>query len=67
MPADEAASSPLASSEVLTCYQTVVFSPTYQVPAFYFEIHDSSMSPDRITVSLIEYWQRDHPLSCATS
>ncbi|KAI0049611.1 hypothetical protein FA95DRAFT_1537896 [Auriscalpium vulgare] len=42
---DDAARSLPVSSEALTCYQTVVFSPTYQVPAFYFQIHDSKGSP----------------------
>ena len=26
----------------LTCHQSVVFSPTFQVPTFYFSVHDSS-------------------------
>ena len=31
-----------SSSEVLTCTQYVVHSATFQVPAFYFTLHDSS-------------------------
>lgn len=30
-----------ASSGFLTCGQSISFSPTFQVPAFYFTIHDS--------------------------
>lgn len=26
----------------LTCHQSVVFSPTFQVPTFYFSVHDTS-------------------------
>ena len=30
------------SAECLTCTQSVVYSPTFQVPAFYFTMHHSS-------------------------
>ena len=30
-----------SSSGFLTCGQSIAFSPTFQVPAFYFTIHDS--------------------------
>ncbi|KAH9843816.1 uncharacterized protein C8Q71DRAFT_697129 [Rhodofomes roseus] len=40
---DEAAVS--ESREALTCTQSVVFSPTFQVPAFYFTIHRSNGAP----------------------
>ncbi len=30
-----------ASPEYLTCGQSIAFSPTFQVPVFYFTIHDS--------------------------
>ncbi|KAN0140023.1 hypothetical protein V8E53_001919 [Lactarius tabidus] len=33
------------SPELLTCGQSITFSPTFQVPAFYFTIHDSHGSP----------------------
>ncbi len=29
------------SSESFTCGQSITFSPTFQVPVFYFTIHDS--------------------------
>jgi hypothetical protein len=29
------------SSEYFTCGQSITFSPTFQVPVFYFTIHDS--------------------------
>ncbi|KAI0069069.1 hypothetical protein BV25DRAFT_1845061 [Artomyces pyxidatus] len=48
LPVDEAASPP-SSYEALTSYQSVVFSPTYQVPVFYFEIHKSNGSPLSLT------------------
>ncbi|KAH9007119.1 hypothetical protein EDB86DRAFT_2870099, partial [Lactarius hatsudake] len=34
-----------ASPEYFTCEQSIAFSPTFQVPAFYFTIHDSRGSP----------------------
>ncbi|KAI0352700.1 hypothetical protein OH77DRAFT_1484878, partial [Trametes cingulata] len=40
---DEAASA--HSGEVLTCRQYVVYSATFEVPTFYFTLHDSSGSP----------------------
>jgi ubiquitin-like-conjugating enzyme ATG10 len=30
-----------ASSGFLTCGQSIAFSPTFQVPVFYFTVHDS--------------------------
>jgi hypothetical protein len=30
-----------SSSGFLTCGQSITFSPTFQVPVFYFTIHDS--------------------------
>ncbi|KAI0269280.1 hypothetical protein BC834DRAFT_820430, partial [Gloeopeniophorella convolvens] len=46
---DEALDDPAAvqsnSSEVLACNQSIAFSPTYQVPVFYFTVHDSRGSP----------------------
>ncbi|KAJ7179916.1 hypothetical protein C8R43DRAFT_971142 [Mycena crocata] len=32
-------------TETLTCMQYVVYSPSFQVPAFYFTLHDASGSP----------------------
>ncbi|KIL70131.1 hypothetical protein M378DRAFT_156187 [Amanita muscaria Koide BX008] len=40
---DEAAG--YADSEVLICQQYVVYSATFQVPTFYFTIHDSQGAP----------------------
>jgi len=34
-----------ASPEFLTCGQSITFSPTFQVPTFYFTVHDSHGSP----------------------
>jgi hypothetical protein len=41
---DDAAVSPSTSAGklVYSCLQYVVYSPTFQVPAFYFVIHDTS-------------------------
>ncbi|KAI9510471.1 hypothetical protein F5148DRAFT_976722 [Russula earlei] len=33
------------SAEYLTCGQSVTFSPTFQVPVFYFTVHDRNGSP----------------------
>jgi len=33
--------------EGLSCTQHVVYSPTFQVPAFYFNVHDSRTSDER--------------------
>ncbi|KAH9963215.1 hypothetical protein BC827DRAFT_1194165 [Russula dissimulans] len=33
------------SSDYLTCSQSITFSPTFQVPAFYFSIHHPNGSP----------------------
>lgn len=33
------------SAEYLTCIQSVVYSPTFQVPAFYFTMHYNSGFP----------------------
>lgn len=40
---DDTESSASSALDRLVCSQSVVFSPTFQVPAFYFTIHDSSM------------------------
>ncbi|KAJ6599142.1 hypothetical protein DFH09DRAFT_26429 [Mycena vulgaris] len=34
-----------APAETLTCMQYIVYSATFQVPAFYFTLHDASGSP----------------------
>ena len=34
-----------APSRFLTCGQSIVFSPTFQVPVFYFTVHDSRAYP----------------------
>ncbi|KAJ7129766.1 hypothetical protein C8R44DRAFT_777610 [Mycena epipterygia] len=34
-----------APAETLTCLQYIVYSATFQVPAFYFTLHDASGSP----------------------
>jgi ubiquitin-like-conjugating enzyme ATG10 len=31
--------------EALTVHQSIVYSPTFQVPAFYFTVHDRSELP----------------------
>ncbi|KAI0347074.1 hypothetical protein BDW22DRAFT_493311 [Trametopsis cervina] len=33
------------STEALTCHQHVVYSPSFQVPALYFSVHQSSGAP----------------------
>ncbi|KAJ7744520.1 hypothetical protein DFH07DRAFT_834606 [Mycena maculata] len=40
---DDATAAPAV--ETLTCLQYVVYSATFQVPAFYFTLHDASGSP----------------------
>ncbi|KAJ7700006.1 hypothetical protein B0H17DRAFT_1048224 [Mycena rosella] len=35
----------IAPAETLTCLQYIVYSATFQVPAFYFTLHDASGSP----------------------
>ncbi|EIM88273.1 uncharacterized protein STEHIDRAFT_95331 [Stereum hirsutum FP-91666 SS1] len=42
---DDTESSASPALDHLVCNQSVVFSPTFQVPAFYFTIHDSTGSP----------------------
>lgn len=34
-------------SESFTCGQSITFSPTFQVPVFYFTLHDSRALPFR--------------------
>ena len=34
-----------AESGFLACGQSIVFSPTFQVPVFYFTVHDSRAYP----------------------
>jgi hypothetical protein len=41
-PYDAAVANVINVHESLTCHQYVVYSATFQVPAFYFTIHDSS-------------------------
>ncbi|KAF8524747.1 hypothetical protein JB92DRAFT_3109267 [Gautieria morchelliformis] len=36
---------PQGTYEVLTVHQSIVYSPTFQVPAFYFTVHDRNGSP----------------------
>ncbi|KAF9247225.1 hypothetical protein BU15DRAFT_38575 [Melanogaster broomeanus] len=43
-PTDDAAALPLPA-DTLTCHQYVVFSATFQVPTFYFSVHDLSAAP----------------------
>lgn len=43
-PADEALAPP-GSDGTVVCYQYVVLSPTFQVPTFYFSVHDSGALP----------------------
>ena len=38
---DDLAIADCTSPELLTCGQSIAFSPTFQVPVFYFTIHDS--------------------------
>jgi len=38
--AEDPAVAPSASSRLLICGQSVAFSPTFQVPVFYFTVHD---------------------------
>ncbi|KAI0771465.1 hypothetical protein BD413DRAFT_475413 [Trametes elegans] len=40
---DECVATP--ATELLTCKQYIIYSPTFEVPAFYFTLHDSSGSP----------------------
>ncbi|KAI0637781.1 hypothetical protein C8Q77DRAFT_1205909 [Trametes polyzona] len=42
---DEDDATAASDGELLTCKQYVVYSPTYEVPAFYFTLHDRSGSP----------------------
>ncbi|KAH9853802.1 hypothetical protein C2E23DRAFT_728021 [Lenzites betulinus] len=51
---DESTAQP--PQELLTCKQYVVYSPTFEVPAFYFTLHESSGSPlilDQIVRSVL--------------
>lgn len=54
-PADDPAAA-LPLSDHLTCHQSVVFSPTFQVPTFYFSVYDPSacdvQSPPRRYITL---------------
>ncbi|TRM67976.1 hypothetical protein BD626DRAFT_480410 [Schizophyllum amplum] len=45
---DDAAASQSDIEQSLSCHQYVVYSAGFQVPAFYFTIHDSGGSPLRI-------------------
>ncbi|KAI9574590.1 hypothetical protein HD554DRAFT_67401 [Boletus coccyginus] len=55
----------------LTCHQSVVFSPTFQVPTFYFSVHDSTGSPiglsDIMHTSLLRKHAFDGMLATAFS
>ncbi|KZT74454.1 hypothetical protein DAEQUDRAFT_682397 [Daedalea quercina L-15889] len=64
---DEAAAS--ESREVLTCIQSVVYSPTFQVPAFYFTIHRSNGVPLNLSEIMASSLLRRHavPLSNTTT
>ncbi|KAJ7591146.1 hypothetical protein C8J56DRAFT_934793 [Mycena floridula] len=46
---DDTTVAALQDYEYLTCQQYVVYSATFQVPAFYFTIHDSNGSPLSLT------------------
>jgi ubiquitin-like-conjugating enzyme ATG10 len=39
---DDTAAALSQAPKTLTCTQSVVFSPTFRVPVFYFNIHDPS-------------------------
>ena len=38
---EDPALAPGASSGLFICGQSIAFSPTFQVPAFYFTVHDT--------------------------
>lgn len=42
-PVDDASELAMSTHESLTAQQYVVYSATFQVPAFYFTVHDSSL------------------------
>ncbi|KAF8915952.1 hypothetical protein CPB85DRAFT_1292554 [Mucidula mucida] len=42
---DATATSPTRSCDIVTCHQYVVHSASFQVPAFYFTMHDANGSP----------------------
>lgn len=48
---DDTESSASTALDHLVCSQSVVFSPTFQVPAFYFTIHDSSMFCSSVNIT----------------
>ncbi|KAI0254261.1 hypothetical protein BJV78DRAFT_1186621 [Lactifluus subvellereus] len=52
-----------ASSGFLTCGQSIVFSPTFQVPVFYFTVHDSYGAPLALEEIMNTSLLRSHVLS----
>ncbi|KAH9938645.1 uncharacterized protein B0H18DRAFT_22127 [Fomitopsis serialis] len=48
------------SRKALTCTQSVVYSPTYRVPAFYFTVHHSNGVPLSLTEMMASSLLRSH-------
>lgn len=39
---DDASEAPISDSDIITMQQYVAWSATYQLPSFYFTVHDAS-------------------------
>ncbi len=51
---DATATSPTRSCDIVTCHQYVVHSASFQVPAFYFTMHDASKPILYVSESIIK-------------